>query len=167
MVEFEKAARGDAKLPFAHYYLGVIARKKQNLERARKEFLADASIEPDVAFDYEELGDLYVAQGADRQAEDSYKKALKLEPRTVTVHYALAKLYRKGGRLTEALSEANEAAAEDSQSASVHYLRAQVLQGLHRNAEAKNEFARSAELRQKVRDDLEQKISGRAMRDPL
>ncbi len=167
LVEFEKAAKGDPKLPFAHYYLGVAARRKQNLERARAEFLADIAVEPDIALDYEQLGDICAIQGADRQAEDYYRQALKLEPRLVTSHYALAKLYKKDGKLTDALAEADAAAAEDAQSASVHYLRAQILQGLHRTEEAKIAFAHSAELRRKVRDDLEQKISGRAMRDPL
>ena len=43
--------------------------KKQNLERAKEEFLKDAALEPDVAYNYDQLGLVYSLQGNNQEAE--------------------------------------------------------------------------------------------------
>jgi tetratricopeptide (TPR) repeat protein len=54
--ELQHAARIDPKLPFVHYFLGTLYRRRNDLEAAKQEFLKDAAIEPDVAYDYDQLG---------------------------------------------------------------------------------------------------------------
>lgn len=44
--ELGRAAAADPKPPFVHYNLGVIYRRKGDFESAKKEFLADAAVEP-------------------------------------------------------------------------------------------------------------------------
>ena len=165
LAEFNAAIQADPKLPFAHYYLGVIKRKSRDLESAQAEFLADAAIDPDVPFNYEELGNIAAASGENRKAEEYLHRALRLEPRLATARYSLAKLYRAESRYTEALSEADQASKSDDNSASLHYLRAQILQKLNRMPEAQREFAISSRLREKIRDDLEVKITGNGFRE--
>src|SRR5579864_6835657 len=55
IVELERAAAIDAKLPFVHYFLGVAYRRKHDLDRAKTEFQKDVAIESDVAFNYDQL----------------------------------------------------------------------------------------------------------------
>ena len=56
LAEFEQAARIDPKQPFVHYFLGTVYRRRNDLEPAKQEFLKDAAIEPDVAYNYDQLG---------------------------------------------------------------------------------------------------------------
>jgi tetratricopeptide (TPR) repeat protein len=58
ITELELAAKGDSTLSFIHFNLGMAYLKKQDLERARAEFLKDIAIEPDVSYDYDQLGGL-------------------------------------------------------------------------------------------------------------
>ena len=54
--ELELAAKANPKLPFVHFNLGIAYYKKQELARAKEEFLKDAAIEPDVAYNYDQTG---------------------------------------------------------------------------------------------------------------
>ena len=53
--ELELAAKANPKLPFVHFNLGIAYYKKQELARAKEEFLKDAALEPDVAYNYDQL----------------------------------------------------------------------------------------------------------------
>ena len=57
--ELQAAAQDNPRLPFVHFSLGLTYLKKQNYEQARDEFLKDAAVEPDLALNYDELGDVY------------------------------------------------------------------------------------------------------------
>jgi tetratricopeptide (TPR) repeat protein len=59
LADFQAAASANPKLTFVHFNLGLTYLKKQDYERARDEFLKDAEVEPDLALDYDELGDVY------------------------------------------------------------------------------------------------------------
>ena len=61
--ELELAAKANPKLPFVHFNLGIAYYKKQELARAKEEFLKDAALEPDVAYNYDQLGLVNCAAG--------------------------------------------------------------------------------------------------------
>ena len=48
--ELGLAAKGDPALPFVHFNLGMAYLRKQDLERAKAEFLKDIALEPDVSY---------------------------------------------------------------------------------------------------------------------
>ncbi len=156
--ELRLAIQGNPGLAFAHYYLGRIARNQQQIDEARNEFVTDRAVSPDTAYDDEELGNLSATAGDTVVAEKYYREALKSQPQLVTSRYGLAKALRAEGRLIEALSEVDRAIQTDRQSPTLHYLRAQILQKLGRSDAAQKEFAISATLRQKVRENLEKNI---------
>jgi tetratricopeptide (TPR) repeat protein len=166
MDEFEQAAHIDPKLPFVHYFLGTVYRRRNDLESAKQEFLKDAAIEPDVAYDYDQLGLIDYALGQIPEAERYFKQALRLDASLGTSDYGLAKIYKQQGKYAEALSALRAAGAIDPRSASVHYLRGQVFFAMGRRAEAKPEFDEAARLQKATRDELEGKVSGRQMSDP-
>ena len=165
-VELERAARIDPKLPFVHYFLGSVYRRRNNLEAAKQEFLKDAAIEPDVVYDYDQLGLICYTLGQIPEAERYFKQALRLDASLGTSDFGLAKIYKQQGKYAEALNALHAAGAIDAQSASVHYLRGQVLTAMGRRAEAKPEFDEAARLQKATRDELERKISGRQVSDP-
>jgi tetratricopeptide (TPR) repeat protein len=93
--EFHTAAEADAKLPFVHFNLGFTHLKKQDYPQARDEFLKDAAVEPDLALNYDELGDVYWLMQDDNNAEKSYREALRRDPWLVNSHPGLAKIYQR------------------------------------------------------------------------
>ena len=164
--ELQHAARIDPKLPFVHYFLGTLYRRRSDFEAAKQEFLKDAAIEPDVAYDYDQLGLICYALGQIPEAERYFKQALSLDASLGTSDFELAKIYKQQGKYAEALHALGAAEAIDPRSASIHYLRAQVLFAMGRRAEAKPEFDEAARLQKATRDELERKISGRQVSDP-
>ena len=67
-------------MTFVHFNLGLTYLKKQDYEHARDEFLKDAAVEPDLAFNYDELGDVYCVLQQDHEAEKNYREALRAIP---------------------------------------------------------------------------------------
>ena len=149
VMELEAALQGDPKLPFAHFNLGLAYLKKQEFERARDEFMKDAEIEPDLALNYDELGDVYWLMQQDENAEKSYRRALGRDPRLVNPRLGLAKIYQKRGDYAAALKEIDAAEKLDAESAEIHYVRGQVLGHLQRKTEAKKELDAAVHLREK------------------
>lgn len=159
--ELRKAAQMDPKLPFVHYSLGMIAAGEGDYTEAKKELQEDLLLEPDLVFDYEQLAAVCLKLNQPSEAERAFLHAIQLDPRAASAYLGLAKICNANGRYEQALTYLDRAEKLDSQSASVHYLRAQALTHMNRRAEAKQEFAVSAGLRQGTRDRLEEQVSGR------
>lgn len=164
--ELQRAERANPKLPFVHYNLGVAYRGNGNLRQAKTEFLKDAAIEPDVAYNYEQLGIICQTLNEKQTAKVYFQRALKLNHRLGTSWYGLAKMYKEEKRFPEALKALDQAGALDAKSASVHYLRAQILIQLGQKTEAHAELAKVRTLQRESADQLEQKITGRVYHDP-
>lgn len=166
LTELRKAEQGDAALPMLHYNLGIAYRHSGEWEKAKTEFLADAKLEPNVAYNYDQLGLLASLAGSSQDAEAYYLDAVKRDPRLGTAWFGLAKAYRQLKLLPDALRALQRAGELDPGSASVHYLRAEVLSQLGRKNEAQTEFATVQRLKKEGVDKLEQEISGAKYRDP-
>jgi tetratricopeptide (TPR) repeat protein len=164
--EFEEAARLDAKLPFVHYFLGVEYRRQHEFEKAKQEYLKDVALEPDVPYNYNELGAVCYALQQPAEAQRYFQQAIHLAPGLGTAQYGLAKIYKEQGKFAEALAALHLAGDSDPHSASIHYLRGQVLFAMGRRTEAKPEFEEAARLKKATRDELERKISGQRPADP-
>jgi len=144
MKQFEAAARGNPKLPFVHFYRGRVHMGKQEYAQARQEFLKDAAIEPDVALNYEEIGNSYWLTEDDVNAEKNYRKALGKDPRRANSMLGLAKIYQRRQKYEAALAEADAALKVDPERTDAHYVRGQALRHLGRKVEAKKEMAAAA-----------------------
>jgi tetratricopeptide (TPR) repeat protein len=70
--DLQAAAAANSTLPFVHFNLGLTYLKKQDYEHSRDEFLKDSVVEPDLALNYDQLGDVYALMQRDRDAEKSY-----------------------------------------------------------------------------------------------
>jgi tetratricopeptide (TPR) repeat protein len=166
LAEFEQAAQIDAKQPFVHYYLGTAHQRRNEFELAKQEFLKDIAVEPDVAYNYDQLGAVCYSLDQIPEAERYFKEALRRDASLITSEYGLAKIYKDQGKYPEALKALDIVVARDPESSSVHYLRGQVLSAMGRRSEAKLAFAESLRLKKATRDELERKISGQQAPDP-
>ena len=143
-----------------HFNLGVAYFKKQELARAKEEFLQDAAIEPDVAYNYDQLGLVNSLQGNNQEAERNLRKALRLDPSLASSHYQLAQVYQHEGKYVQALAEIDATAKLDPGSSSVHYLRGQLLQHLGRTREARAEMDATTRMMNAQRDQRQKEIYG-------
>jgi tetratricopeptide (TPR) repeat protein len=166
LAELEQAEKLSPRLPFLHYNLGLVYKRQHDFVKARREFLEDRDIEPDVAYDYDELGTVSAALGDDSAAEQYFREAVRRDERLGTSWYGLAKIYKQRKKYGDALSALEAAVKIDSESASVHYLRAHVLLAMGKKADAREELATVRKLQKNTTDRLEQAISGGHSRDP-
>jgi tetratricopeptide (TPR) repeat protein len=164
--ELDAAAQADAKLPFVHFNLGLTYLHKQDYNRARDEFHKDIAIEPDVQFNYEQLGGLESTVGNDDEAAKNYRSALKLDPQMITSHMGLAKVEERQHHYAEALSELNQVIRLDSGNAGARYLRGQVLVRMGREKEGREELASATKMLNEKREARHKELEGETVPSP-
>ncbi len=136
--------------------------KKQEFDEARSEFLKDSVIEPDVPYNYDQLGIIEANQQHGKQAEQYFKQALRLDPDLASSRYQLARVYQSEGEYAKALSEIDIAARLQPQNTSVHYLRGQILQHLRRTQEAGAEMQKATQISNDARNRRQQELESPA-----
>jgi tetratricopeptide (TPR) repeat protein len=149
-----------------HYFLGVAYRRKRDFQRAKAEFLKDLALEPDVAFNYDQLGAVCAELQQNAEAARYFREALDRDSHLASSQFGLAKIYREQGKLPEALAAIDRAGKLDPSSASVHYLKGQILVRLGRQADGRAELAAAGKMRQAETDRLEREVSGASFLDP-
>jgi len=166
LAEFDQAIQADPKLPLIHYNIGMVYKRRRDLDKAKQEFLKDIALDPDGAYSYDELGTMLLAEGKNLEARRYFEQALRSDSHIGTSWYGLAKIDKEEKRYTQALKALDSAGAIDPKSASVHYLRAQILAQLNRKAEAQAEFATVRRLQSESAGQLERQIKDGKYRDP-
>jgi tetratricopeptide (TPR) repeat protein len=152
---FGELAKTGQDSPELHLLMG-----KAHINRAKEEFLKDAAIEPDVAYNYDQLGLVNTLQGNNEEAEINLRKALRLDPSLASSRYQLAQVYQREGRYTQALVEIDAALKLDPDSSSVHYLRGLLLQRLGRTEEARAEMDATTHMMNQQRDKRQKELYG-------
>jgi tetratricopeptide (TPR) repeat protein len=158
--EFQAAAAAKHNLPLVHYFLGRTYLEQHAYPLAETELLKDVAVEPDFAYNYEDLGILYAQTGKLSKAEEYFRQAIQHNGSLVNSWFGLAKIYRDSGRYREALDSLDHAIAIVPQSASLHYTRGQVLARLGETEKSRAEFDTSAKLLKSFNDRLQQDFSG-------
>ncbi len=164
--ELERAIELDGKRPLVHYFLGVAYRRHHDLARARQEFQRDAALEPQVAFNYDQLGAVSWELGQYDEAYRYYSEALRLDSHLASSAFGLARFYRQREKFPQALAALETAGKLDPTSASVHYMRGQILVRQGRKEEGRKELAIAARMLQASTDRLEREVSGASFLDP-
>jgi len=158
LTDFQAAAAANPKLPFVHFNLGLTYLKKQDFEPARDEFLKDAEVEPDLALNYDELGDVYSLMQQDGNAEKSYREALRRDSRLVNSYLGLAKIYQREEKYAQALTALDAAGKLDPDRTDIHYLRGQVLVHLGRKEEGKKELETAVRIDNERRAERQRQV---------
>jgi tetratricopeptide (TPR) repeat protein len=164
--DLQAAAAADSSLPFVHFNLGLTYLKKQDYEHSRDEFLKDSVVEPDLALNNDQLGDVYALMGRDRNAEKSYRNALRLDPRLVNSQVGLAKVYQREEKYSQALAAIDSAGKLDPDRTDVHYLRGQILLHLGRKAEGQKELEAAVRIDNARRTEHQKQIETGAVPSP-
>jgi predicted Zn-dependent protease len=141
--------------------------RKQDLERAKAEFLEDVALEPDVAYDYDQLGLIDYQQQLDEEAEKYLKKALLLDPHLVSSRFQLARVYAREGKYADALHEIDAAERADPDNSSVHYVRGQVLKHLGRTHDAEAEMQAFTGISNRARAQRQKELDPNSAPGPV
>ncbi|HLN00619.1 MAG TPA: tetratricopeptide repeat protein [Bryobacteraceae bacterium] len=166
ILELERAGAMDGKRPLVHYFLGVAYRRHHDLERAKQEFQKDVALEPQVAFNYDQLGAVSWELGQYDEAYRYYREALRLDSHLASSAFGLARFYRQREKYPQALAALDTAGTLDPTSASVHYMRGQILVRVGRKEEGRKELAIAARMLRAATDRLEREVSGASFLDP-
>ena len=164
--ELEQAALADPNLPFVHFNIGLAYRRQHDFIHAKAEFLKDLEIEPDVAFNYDQLGTVCSYLQQESEAERYFREALRRDSHLASSYFGLAKIYEHQGRFPPALAAVDSAGQLNPSRPSVHYLRGQILLHLGRRREAKSEFEIAGTMQKQTRDELEREVSGERLPSP-
>jgi Tfp pilus assembly protein PilF len=140
--------------------------KKQDYEHARDEFLKDASIEPDVVNNYDELGDVYSLLQQDSEAEKSYREALRRDPKLINPYLGLTKIYQREEKYQLALTAIDAAGKLDATRTDIHYLRGQVLIHIGRKEEGKKELEASVRVDNERRAARQKQVEAGTLPSP-
>jgi Tfp pilus assembly protein PilF len=140
--------------------------KKGDYERAKAEFQKDVALEPDVVFNYDELGNVYFLAGDNDQAEKNYLQALRLDPRILNSYLGLARVYQRRAQYEKALDALNHAGKLDPHSSRIHYLRGQTLVHMGRKVEGKKELDLSVQMSSAQRDQRQKELEPASVPNP-
>src|SRR5262249_6798460 len=90
---------------------------------------------------YEQLGELYLKQEKEAEAEEAFQQALRRNPKMPASLFGLAKIHQRQEKYQLALNEIDGAMRLAPQSKNVHFVRGRLLLKLGRRAEAEKELA--------------------------
>ena len=105
-------------------------------------------------------------QQEDAEAEQNYRRALRIDSQLLTSRLGLAKIYQRQGKYKEALAELDAASKIDPNSYNVHFLRGQVLLRLGRKQEGQVELDKSTRILNTSRAKRQQELDTESVPNP-
>jgi len=103
--EFEEARRLDPKNAYTLYFLGRVFDAQSETSAAIHSYESDLALGEPVYDTYQRLAEAYLRRGDPKKALDMVQRALQKTPWESSLHYQLARIYQKTGRLKEAKEE--------------------------------------------------------------
>lgn len=152
LVAYKKSVDRAPDRPGAHYRLGNLYAMTSQWELARKEFLAELSVDPRSCLAQWRLGHILLEQNVSpEEALENAQKALAMCPDLTPARLDRGRAALKLGRNDEALADLQAAAAETPDEPRVHFFLAQAYRALGRTEEATQEMRLFAELEERAR----------------
>ena len=103
--EFQTAHALDPRNAYTLYFLGNIAQSTGNIADAIRYYEAELALDKPLFDTYQILGQAYFVRGETRKARAMIEQAIQLFPWDGSLHYQLAKIAKRTGRLSEAQQE--------------------------------------------------------------
>ena len=104
-VELEQARRLDPKNAYTLYFLGRVLDSQVQTAAAIHAYESEFALGPPVYDTYQRLGENYLRRGDAKKALEMIQKAIQITPWESSLHYQLARIYQKTGRVQEAKEE--------------------------------------------------------------
>jgi Flp pilus assembly protein TadD len=120
-MELEKAVAGDARLPYSHYYLGVLYEKLGKFDAAAAEFEMETKISPKEPWAYEDLTRIKLDQGKTDDAIFLLQTAVARIPDSAGLYSALGKAYAQKTDFADAIPPLKRALGLEPKNGNYHY----------------------------------------------
>jgi Flp pilus assembly protein TadD len=151
----KKVIEADPNNASMHYNLGVAYERRDEYEKARKEYDEAIRLKEDFGEAYLAIGNSFMVQKKFSDATESLSRAVELMPANYTAAYNLGVCYSNNGRYAEAESAYKKASAISPSEPVVHYQLGMALLGQSKNVEAKAAFMKYLELNPNAADKAE------------
>jgi tetratricopeptide (TPR) repeat protein len=145
--ELVRAVELDAKIPQAHYLLGMMAIFRNELDKGIEEMRQEISINPDFAMAHYRLGDAYTRREDWDAAIPPLQRAVWLNPDYSGPYMLLGKAYFKKKDLGSAEGMLRRAVKMDPANFQAHYMLGQVLIEAGKTEEGRKMLEESQKLR--------------------
>jgi tetratricopeptide (TPR) repeat protein len=103
--EFAEARRLDPKNAYTLYFLGRVFEAQSQTDASIHSYESEFGLGTPVYDTYQRLTEAYLRRGESKKALDLVQRALQMTPWESSLHYQLARIYQKTGRLNEAKEE--------------------------------------------------------------
>jgi tetratricopeptide (TPR) repeat protein len=143
--ELERAIVGE-RLPYAHYYLGVLDRQLGKLDSAAAEFEKEVEIAPGNPWAYKDLSVIKLDQADVRGAIVLLENGIARNPDTPDLLAALGRAYLQVPNPERAIQVLRHAIALDPKNSSYHYQLGRAYLKAGRRQEVRAEMARAQAL---------------------
>jgi tetratricopeptide (TPR) repeat protein len=145
--ELERAVELDARIPEAHYLLGMMAIFRNQLDKGIEEMRQEIAINPDFAMAHYKLGDAYTRREDWDAAIPPLQRAVWLNPDYSGPYILLGKAYFKKKDLGSAEGMLRRALKMDPANYQAHYILGQVLIQAGKAEEGRSMLEESQKLR--------------------
>jgi tetratricopeptide (TPR) repeat protein len=151
---YRTALQADPKMLLAHVRLAATLAHLQRFDAAMQSWRDAAALAPDSALTHEALGLIQYYRQDSRQAEESFRRAVKSDPRSPTAWGSLARALESMGKLEEA-DQCNKKQHEiQGRNASLTH----AATGPEENATDEGELIRLTEMSRRLNLTLEERI---------
>ena len=145
--QLEIALALDARVPQAHYLLGVVALAHSDIDVGITEFQREIAGNPNFAMSYYRLGDAYTRREDWEKAIPELQRSIWLNPAFTGPYILLGKAYLKKGDLPDAEGILRQAVRMDPRSRQATYLLGQTLIEAGRKDDGRKLVEHSLELK--------------------
>lgn len=148
--QLENAAAGNSRLPYSHYYLGVLYDKLGKLDAAAIQFRKETEISPNDPWAYEDFTRIKLSQGDPGSAISLLEIGVARNPAAPILLSALAKAYLEKAEPARAIPHLRRAIELEPGNGGYHYQLGLAYAQSGREKEAKAEMAKARELQAAV-----------------
>ena len=118
---FQAALRDNPDYPEAHYNLGTLYLKSENMAEAREHFQRALQLRPEYPDALNNLGLIAAEQGRWEEALHYFRESIRQKPNNGTAFLNLGNVFREQGRREEAMEALQQALHLEPQDPEIHY----------------------------------------------
>jgi tetratricopeptide (TPR) repeat protein len=157
---YREALAADPQVPHGHYSLGLTLYKQRRYDEAARVFDQALAATPDYAPALRYRAELELDRGKADAALPYLLRLTVAAPRDANGWKLLGRAKLDRQQADEAAADLERARALAPEDPTVHFLLGRALSAAGRPAEAKAAFERATALNQRLREQLEQRVSG-------
>ena len=157
---YRRAVAADPRLPGAHYSVGLMSYKRRRYDEAARAFREELALQRAFAPALRYLALLELDRGRPSHAVPLLERLSVLAPTDKQVWRDLGRAYLEAGRAPDAVAALRRAVERSPDEPNGHFLLGRALRAVGREAEGAEAMRNATRLNQRIREELQEKVSG-------